>query len=153
MKISSILGVRITHMKLENKFGDSENNKGITLLLVVVILSALLSTSFGIFNVLYGEILISGEVKDTLNALYAADEGIEKVLYLDRQSPSLCAGSEGPNCVTFTKPDTGNGCYTATVGKGPGACGAGLNTCAVSIGTSQCVAPRRIIKRSFQISY
>src|SRR3989338_10000544 len=50
--------------------------QGITLLLVVVLLSAILSISIGIFNVVYGEFRISGEVADSFRALYAADEGI-----------------------------------------------------------------------------
>lgn len=58
--------------------------KGITLLLVVVILSAVLSISIGIFGVIFGQLLISGEAGDSLRALYAADQGVERTLYRDR---------------------------------------------------------------------
>jgi hypothetical protein len=62
--------------------------RGITLLLVILILSSLFSISIGIFNVVFGELRISGEINDSFIALYAADQGAERHLYIDRSSVS-----------------------------------------------------------------
>ena len=69
---------------------------GVTLLLVILILAALLSISLGIFNVVFTELRISGEVADSFVALYAADEAIEKGLYDDRDTSPLCFPTPGP---------------------------------------------------------
>ncbi len=60
---------------------------GIALLLVVVVLSALLSVSLGIFAVVFGEAKISGEMTDSFRAIFAADQGMERMLYCDRAVP------------------------------------------------------------------
>ena len=77
----------------------SHYKRGITLLLVILVLTALLSISLGIFNVVFTELRISGEISDSFAALYAADEAIEWGLYLDRiQTPPLCNLAPGLNC-------------------------------------------------------
>lgn len=63
---------------------SGSRKKGITLLLVIVILSAILSISLGIFSITLGEIKISGEIGNSFHAFYAADQGIERMLYRDR---------------------------------------------------------------------
>lgn len=68
--------------------------RGITLLLVMVLLSAILSISVGIFNVVVGEFRISGEVSDSFQAFYAADQGAERAYYQDFQQSALCTSAQ-----------------------------------------------------------
>lgn len=76
-------------------WSNPPSNKGITLLLVILVLSALLAISIGIFNLVFGEFRISGEISDSFVAFYAADRGMEKLLYMDRVADNVpgCGGS------------------------------------------------------------
>src|SRR3990167_324040 len=58
-----------------------QKQSGITLLLVILVLASLMTISIGIFNVAYTEIVISRELTSSFRALYAADQGIEYMLY------------------------------------------------------------------------
>ena len=71
---------------------------GVTLLIVVVLAGAILSIGIGVFELAFGELLISGEAVDSFRAIMAADRGLEKLLYLDRVldwdgSPAGCPGA------------------------------------------------------------
>ena len=123
--------------------------RGITLLLVVILLSAILSIGVGIFNVVVGELKISGEAADSFRALYAADQGIERTLYLDRQARTLCSLVQGPNCfVARDVPVQSEGCYTVRVSKSGGI------TEIILAGQYRCgESPARVVKRGFQITY
>ena len=128
----------------------SRNNRqeGITLLLVVGLLSAILSISVGIFNVVLGEFRISGEMTDSFRALYAADEGIQRTLYRDRVQHAICTDTGGTNCFVATQvPVKSEACYTVRVSKNS----ATLITIA---GQYRCgVNPTRVVKRGFQLVY
>lgn len=76
---------------------NSHYAQGITLLLVILILSALLSISLGVYNSVFTEIRLSGEIADSFVALYAADEAIERGLFEDRDATPLCS-APGTNC-------------------------------------------------------
>ncbi len=124
---------------------------GITLLLVVILLSAIMSISLGIFNVVIGELKISGEISDSFIAFYAADQEIEKILYLDRVLGTICP-SPGDSCFTETNvaaaPVESRGCYTARVSK------ADNNTDVVVAGQYRCgLSPARVVKRGFEVTY
>lgn len=126
------------------------DKRGITLLLVVVILSALFSISLGIFNLVFGQILISGEVEDSFRAFYAADRGLERIFYRDRVDGGLPDGYQEDN--TNIKSEIG--CFRITVRKTEDNCGAGNNTCVTSIGQYRCgINPSRVVKRGFSVSY
>lgn len=71
------------------------------LLLTVLILAALTSIASGIFAAVFGEIRISGEVGDSFTAFYAADQGIERLLYCDRVPGSGCKPPANYGPVTF----------------------------------------------------
>ncbi len=126
----------------------SQKDRGVTLLLVILVLSALLPVSLGIFNIIYGQIRISGETGDSFIALYAADQGIEKMLYRDRVLTNLCP-AEGSGCYTEGPTSVqSNGCYTARVDKI-----SGVTTLTVS-GQYRCGAdPTRTVKRGFSVIY
>ncbi len=144
--------LRISRVPLKARranFNEFPKNKGITLLLVVVILSALLSISIGIFNVVFGQLQISGEAADSFIALYATDQGIERALYRDRVQGALCADGGGVDCYTEgpTSIQSG-GCYELRVSKIGGV------TEIVSAGQYRCgINPIRVVKRGFLVSY
>lgn len=126
----------------------SLGNRGITLLLVVVLLSALFSISIGIFNVVLGQIKISGEVADSFVAFYAADQGIEKMLFRDRIIAEICP-TPGTNCFGPQTFDVeSGGCYAIRVSKTGGA------TEIITSGQYRCgTNPLRVVKRGFQVNY
>jgi len=127
---------------------NKKMQEGITLLLVIILLSAIMSISLGIFNVVLGELKISGEISDSFVAFYAADQGIERVLYLDRNLQAVCQ-VPGPDCFTDTNvPVESNGCYTARVSK------AGNTTDIIVAGQYRCgLNPTRVVKRGFEVTY
>lgn len=73
--------------------------RGVTLLLAVFISSITLSLGLGIFAIIFDELGISGSSKESLVALYAADSGIECVLYWDiKQQAFSTTTSNSINC-------------------------------------------------------
>ncbi len=129
------------------RFAFPHERAGVTLLLVVLVLSALLSVSLGIIDVVIGEFRISGEIADSFTALYAADEGTEKILYDDRVGASLCPRSDtcayGPVTTTLEN----GACYTLRLTRGGG------NTVVVSTGEYRCGSPALSVKRAFEATY
>lgn len=79
----------------------SPQQGGITLLLVILVISAILAISIGIFNLVFTEIRISGEMADSFIAFYAGDQGVENLLYDDRVANSI-PGCGGPGACTWS---------------------------------------------------
>lgn len=131
----------------KSEIGNSEK-RGVTLLLVVVLVSTMLSISVGIFNIVIGQLKLSGEVADSFVAFLAADQGIERTLYRDRINGDLCLIG-GANCYREGPTDVASGgCYTLRVSKTGGA------TEIVTAGQYRCGAnPNRVVKRGFQVTY
>lgn len=131
--------------------------RGITLLLVMVLLSAILSISVGIFNVVVGEFRISGEVSDSFHAFYAADQGAERTYYQDfqqsalctsAQQAALCTAAQSQNCYCSPQVSTASGaCYVVQVSK--------LNdrTTVEVQGRYQCANALRSVSRRVRGSY
>lgn len=63
-------------------------NKGFTLFVAIVIMGTLLLVATGIVNLAVKQALISNSGRESQNAFYAADTGIECALYWDVQNPS-----------------------------------------------------------------
>ena len=128
-------------------FASAPRRAGITLLLVVLVLSGLLSISLGIVDVVLGEFRISGEITDSFIALYAADQGIEQILYSDRVQNSICPGggscSYGPVTVSLAN----GSCYTLRLNR------SGSNTAVVATGEYRCASPALAVKRAFEATY
>lgn len=83
-------------------------NRGVSLLLTLLIMAALLAIAFGISRLSLGEIKITRDVPKSLVAYYAAEAGVEQVLYNDRtSSPPLPSGSNS-ECLD---PPTNEICY------------------------------------------
>ncbi len=91
-------------------------NKGASLILTILILTAILSIAFGISALTIGEIKITQEIPKSLKAYYAAEAGIERTLYdddarrgsgaADIGSPPSCSGG-GAVCL-----DGSDNCYS-----------------------------------------
>jgi len=63
------------------KSAASENQRGVSLLLSVLLVSAVLASAIGITSSVIVLLQISGRVTESVAALYAADSGIEWQLY------------------------------------------------------------------------
>ena len=121
----------------------SHDARGVVLIIVIVLMSAILSIGLGIFNVILGQFLISGDVQSSFTALSAADQGIEKWLYVDRNLSDV--SSNIPN--TSSGPLPSGACYNYEINK------AGLTTI-VAYGINNCAAGAgNITKRALQVSY
>ncbi len=57
------------------------NQKGVSFLFVVLIMSVILSISLGVSRILIQQIKIVEEIGDSMISLYAADSGVEEQLY------------------------------------------------------------------------
>lgn len=117
---------------------------GITLLITVVLLSAILAVALGAFQIIYGQFLLSGEMQNSFDAFYAADQGIEKGLNMDRDgtpfecSPSPCTGTSA------VLPS--GACYEYIINKTGG-------TVIQTFGRHTCALGRRLVLRALQVSY
>lgn len=91
--------------------------KGIALVLSVIILSLLLAAALGISTILVGQMTVLRGMEQSVQAYFAADSGIERVLYDDSQGVDIistcpCSGNldngasynvlalpPGPDCI------------------------------------------------------
>ena len=143
-------------MKLSKKTPSLPKNKqGIALLLIVVISTAILSISIGIFNILFGQLIVLGQFSDSFDAMYAADLGIERTLYLDKQL-NVCGGTTdcGTGDTFTSHPFTSDACYKVTVATTTGCAVPGTTRCIEATGEFSC-APGTIrsVRRTFYVSY
>lgn len=63
--------------------------RGIALLFTLLITSLLFTISLGVYNLIIGEIALSGTGRESQLAFYAADAGTECALYWDIKHPGL----------------------------------------------------------------
>ena len=64
----------------------TQKNRGTSLLLALLVLSAALVIVFGVSGLMLGEIKLSKNIPQSLKAYYAAEAGIERFLFDARQS-------------------------------------------------------------------
>ncbi|MFY9462279.1 MAG: hypothetical protein WAP51_03710 [Candidatus Sungiibacteriota bacterium] len=130
--------------------------RGITLLLVILVLTSLLSISLGIFTVVFSQLRLSGEIADSFVALYAANEAIERGLYLDRNQPvSLCTPVVGVGCqYVGSQVQLSNGsCYILKVDKTLTANPYTFDVNMRATGEYRCGGDILSVKRALQTSY
>jgi hypothetical protein len=123
---------------------------GIALLLVVLITSALLAVSVGIFTTVFGQLRISEEVAYSFTALYAADEGIERLLYEDLVTDSV-PGCSGVSPCSYESADINlpNGaCMKLRLTRAPSRL-----TTLTAVGEYRCIAGTLAVKRALRVSY
>lgn len=80
-------------------------NRGIALLFTLLIIGVAISISIGVFNIILGELKISEGARESMRALFAADSGVECILYwdlkesafvFDKEKAITCMGSSPP---------------------------------------------------------
>ncbi len=124
--------------------------RGVTLLFVVLIVAALLSTALGIFDAVFGQLRLAGEITDSFRALYAADQGIEKLLYDDRVANAVpgCPGSSpcsyGPTTISLGQ----DRCVTLRLTRT-----SGRNTTVVATGEYRCGTGELTVRRAIRVQY
>ena len=80
------------------------SNRGSALLLATLVLTAVLGIGLGLSTIMVQQITISKNVGFFVPAFYAADAGVEKMLYRIRKDPNfsgaICKGTSGqdPRC-------------------------------------------------------
>lgn len=104
----------------------TEDKRGVSLLIVLVILSTLIATAVGIATVFKTEITLSGISDDSISAIMAADAGMEKKLYDVRK---LGGAVTTVYSATFSNNASYQTCPTA------GSCSVGATNRIVSQGT------------------
>lgn len=78
------------------------NQKGVSLLLTILIMAAILAISLGLFRLSVGEIKLTRDVSKSFIAYYAAEAGVEWAIYEERQGSGA---SDKSDCSV----DLGNG--------------------------------------------
>lgn len=130
-------------MKLQ---GAKYSQKGVSLYLTLIVMSLILAMVLGITSILVGEIGITKGLGDSLSAFYAADTGIEKVLYYDRKEVPT-GGSRGLCNICASCADDVEDCADCDCDDGGGPCD--IVTCA-----NPCTCTFNTIfgERSFEIN-
>ena len=82
----------------------SQKNKGFALLFAIMLSSIILAISIGVANIALKEVNFSTSAKDTNDAFFATDTGIECALMYDKSNPTnnACLGSSAINCAGVT---------------------------------------------------
>jgi Tfp pilus assembly protein PilX len=146
-----------------------KTDKGFTLFVAIIAMSALLLVSTGLINIAVKQLQISGSSRESQFAFYAADSGMECALYWDIKNPtgvSAFATSTGTNitCNNSSVQTVGGNqsgvsvftlnftpdpyCATVTVTKN------GNNTTKIeSLGYNTCAASSRRVERAVRASY
>src|SRR3989344_2922411 len=92
-------------------------NKGFTLFIAMIVMGTLLLIAAGIVNLAVRQSLISSSGRESQEAFYAADSGIECVLYWDIQNPNgVSAFSTSTGSTIFCNRDANNPSNQWTVG-------------------------------------
>lgn len=81
---------------------NRNKEKGVSLLLTILILTAILSIALGVSTLMLVEMKVSQEVPKSLRAYYAAEAGIERKLYEIRKEANFSDIGSGPDWCTGT---------------------------------------------------
>lgn len=80
-KVEKKMKSSLTMRNLKSLIFNLKSNRGVSLYLALLIMTVLLSIGFGISAILFSQIKIIRGIGDSVVAFYAADTGIEEVLY------------------------------------------------------------------------
>jgi len=81
---------------------NNQKQKGVSLLLTLLILSTVLVVACAVTTIMIGELKISREVYSSLRAYAAAEAGMERTLYDERQGDGASDIGSPPNCSSDT---------------------------------------------------
>ncbi len=114
----------------------NSQEKGVSLYLVLMILSLLIGVGLGMSTILVNQFSALRSAGFSSLALAASDAGIEKIYYDDRKGINVL--SECPPAVACTQTLSNGATYAVTVtGPGGSGCPAGVTYCAKSLGAYQ----------------
>ena len=117
-------------MNNNNYNSKIENKKGISLLFAILILSFVLSVALGGSVIMVRQLKSLREAGHSVMALYAADTGIEEILFKDDPTGGIAK--------TSLPPPLDNAEYEVFVeAGGEGNCDSSLTFCVTSVGTYQ----------------
>ncbi len=126
---------------------ESGRNRGVALLILIVVLAAVLSIAVSMTQVTLAELRIAREVEYSVRANFAGDQGLERTFYRDRvlnecSTPSNCEGT-----VNVNYPDGTQACYEISVTKIP-------NTSIRSRGFYRCDGTGHLkVQRTWEATY
>jgi hypothetical protein len=121
---------------------------GVSLIMVFFIMVIILSVALSISILLYSEVKVIRNVENSMVSLYAADSGIEKVLFYDRQVipegakrglcsiPTTCSNDTQPNVQEAGNISHSIYCNGPPSISGPGCNPSICNDCEVSFDTT-----------------
>jgi len=78
---------------------EKRNKRGIALLFSVMLSAIFLSIALGVLNISVKELNFSSSAKDTNNAFFAADSGVECALYNDKTASTIFAADVNANTI------------------------------------------------------
>ena len=93
--------------------------RGASLYLAILVLTVLMTVAFGIGAVLFTQVALLGGIGDSVAAFYAAETGLEKILYDDKQginivtqcaNPAICIGNLSNGATYEVIVTSGGGC-------------------------------------------
>ncbi len=91
-----------------------KNQRGVSIFFAVIILSVLLAIALGISALLVSQIRMLREMSDSVVSLYAADSGIERILYEDKMCRLPGCGSLSWPCLDTVSCASGRAAGTIT---------------------------------------
>ncbi len=106
---------------------NNKNSRGVSVFLAVIILSILLAIALGLNAILVSQIRMIKGMGDSINSFYAADTGVERIMYEDKMcrlpgcgslyclDTVKCADGRSPGCVSGT---VGSASYQANTNNG-----------------------------------
>lgn len=92
-------------------------NRGVVILFAVTISSILLAIALGVLDIAFKEVKFGTSAKDSNNAFFAADSGIEKVLFLDKPPSAYATPSVPPPVVVPYLGSSGVSCAKVSITK------------------------------------
>lgn len=120
-------------MSYNNKNKSDGGQKGVSVFLSVIILSILLAITLGLGTILVSQIRMIKEMGDSVNSFYAADTGVERILYEDKMCRQSGCGSLSWSCLDTVNCDDGRSAGTVSGVLGSANYQASVNDSATSI--------------------
>ncbi len=71
------------------------DQRGISLVLTFLIMSIMLAIVLGVSSILSGQITVMANAGNSISALYAAETGLERALYISKKCPTCNLNYEG----------------------------------------------------------
>lgn len=118
----------------------NNSQRGVSLIITFFIMIIILAVVLSISALLYSEVKVIRNIGNSIISLYAADSGIEKVLYYDRQvlengaKRGLCSmfdsiGNSSKYCGNMVGYDPSIYCLNVSAADSAGGTGCDINTC------------------------